>query len=253
MKALRRAFAACALGSLVAVHDAADAFPAAGPDGAPDEAWYVNRPVPDIVIRTTAGEMPLSAMWNRRPLLLTLVFTRCAGVCTPYLRALRSADEALGSPSDVHRVVLSFDPRDSAADMARTAEHLMVAGSEGWTLGVASPADIERLSRALGFWFDWDEERQQFDHPAMVAGIRAGRVARLLIGGTVSRARLGEVVREARGQFVASYPLPGRTRFRCFEYDPATGEAYLSWGILVLVVPALGALATTLLVFRQRR
>jgi LPXTG-motif cell wall-anchored protein len=61
------------------------------------------------------------------------------------------------------------------------------------------------------------------------------------------------VVRETRGQFVASYPLPGRTRFRCFEYDPATGEASLSWGMLVLMVPALVASTATLLLFRRRR
>jgi LPXTG-motif cell wall-anchored protein len=254
VNALLRAAAACALGAYLAGPAGASDVPADARSGdTPDEARYVNRPVPDVRISTTAGETHLSALWDRGPLLLTLVFTRCAGACTPYLRALRAADDALGSPADVHRVVLSFDPRDTAADMARTAGHLGVAGSGGWTLGVATPADIARLSRALGFWFAWDDGRQQFDHPAMVAGVRDGRVARILVGGMVSRARLAEVVRETRGQFVASYPLPGRTRFRCFEYDPATGEASLSWGMLVLMVPALVASTATLLLFRRRR
>src|SRR6185295_13641503 len=124
-----------------------------------------------------------------------------------------------------------------------------VAGRQGWTLGVADARDVERLAGAMGFWFRWDEPRQQFDHPAMVAGIRDGRIARLLVGADVTPARLSEVLREARGQFVASYPLPGTVGFRCFEYDPATGQATLAWGALVLLVPALSAICATLALF----
>jgi cytochrome oxidase Cu insertion factor (SCO1/SenC/PrrC family) len=242
---------------------AAACLPAAAADGPvavgfasdtpPDEARYVSRAVPDIVIRTEAGGTRLSALWQRGPVLLTMVFTRCAGVCSPYLRALRSADEAIGAPSDIRRVVLSIDPRDTTEDMSSAAAHLGVAGQEGWIMGVADAADIERLSRALGFWFAWDDARQQFDHPAMLAGIRNGRVARLLVGGSITAARLREVVREVRGEFVASYPLPGAGRFRCFDYDPATGEASLAWGALVLIVPPFGAAMVAFGLFRPLR
>jgi hypothetical protein len=84
----------------------------------------------------------------------------------------------------------------------------------------------------------------------MVVGVRRGAVARLLAGGRVTSARLGEVVREARGQFVASYPLPGAVRFRCFDYDPASGRATIAPGTLLLLVPALGAVGMTLGLFR---
>jgi len=223
----------------------------AAPDAPPDEARYVTRDVPDIRIRTADGEVLLSALWREGPLVLTMVFTRCAGICSPYLRALRRADEALDLPDDVRRVVLSFDPRDTPDDMRRTAGHLGVAGDAGWVLGVAAPADVDRLARALGFWFEWDDDRRQFDHPALLVGIREGRVARLLVGGSVTAARLGEVVREARGQFIASYPLPGDVLFRCFDYDPVTGVATPAWGALVLLVPALGTTAATLVLFRR--
>jgi hypothetical protein len=67
----------------------------------------------------------------------------------------------------------------------------------------------------------------------------------------VTAARLGEVVREARGQFVASYPLPGRTRFRCFDYDPVSGTATVAGGALVLLIPALVAGVVTASLFRR--
>lgn len=220
------------------------------PDGPPDEALFVSREVPDITIRTASGERRLSALWREGPLVLTMVFTRCAGICSPYLRALERADAALDLPADMQRVVISFDPRDTPDDMLRTAGHVGVAGRPGWTLGVAAPADVEQLARALGFWFEWDADLQQFDHPALLVGIYEGRVARLLVGGSITALRLSEVVREARGQFIASYPLPGDVLFRCFDYDPLTGEPTLAWGALVLLVPALGTVVATGVLFR---
>jgi cytochrome oxidase Cu insertion factor (SCO1/SenC/PrrC family) len=222
------------------------------PGALPDEGESLNRQVPDITIHTARGTVALSTLWQRAPVVLTLVFTRCAGVCSPFLRSLRSADEALGAPADVQRIVLSFDPRDTVADMEQTARHLGVADRAGWVFGTARASDIDRLRDALGFWFTWDASREQFDHPAMVAGIRGGRVARLLVGSRVTAARLGEVVREARGQFVASYPLPGAARFRCFDYDPASGAVTLAPGALLLLIPAFGAAAVTLGLFRRR-
>jgi cytochrome oxidase Cu insertion factor (SCO1/SenC/PrrC family) len=215
----------------------------------PDEARYINAPVPDVMIRTAEGNARLSSLWRDGPVLLTLVFSRCSGVCSPYLRELRRADEALGQPSDVRRVVLSFDRRDTVEDMRESAEHLGVRDRPGWLVGVADPDEIAALAHALGFWSAWDQSRQQFDHPAMLAGLRKGRVARLLVGETVTPARLGEVIREARGEFVASYPLPGQARFRCFEYNGATGRVTLAWSALLMVLPAFGAITVTLVLF----
>ena len=218
---------------------------------APDEGAYINRPFPDIVIRTTDGERRLSEIWREGPVLLTLVFTRCAGVCSPYLRSLRAADAQLGAPGDLRRVVVSFDPRDTADDMRRTAGHLNLSDRPDWIFGVATPEEIGRVTRAAGFWFAWDATREQFDHPAMLVAIREGRLVRLLVGGTVTTVRLAEVLQEARGQFVASYPAPGSVRFRCFDYDPATGRTTLAWGAMLLLVPAVVAVAGTLLLFRR--
>ena len=110
--------------------------------------------------------------------------------------------------------------------------------------------DVRRLlAEATGFWFDWNEVRQQFDHPAMVAGIRDGRLVRLLVGGVVSSGRLDELVREVSGAFVASYPLPGRIRFRCLQFDERTGLVSLDWGFALLLVPIAGTGLATLVMF----
>ncbi len=228
--------------------------PAAEPGGVPDEAAHLDLPVPDVRLRDASGAtVTLSRLWRERPLLLALVFSRCAGVCTPFLASLKAAEAALPPPSDYLTVVVSFDPRDTAEDMRELARRLGLLADPDWRFGVVSESDASRLAGALGFWYRWDGATAQFDHPAMLAAIDRGRVKRLLVGGAVRPARLDEVVRELRGEFVAAYPLPGRVLFRCFQYDAARGGLVLDWGILVLLAPAALALVTTVSLFAARR
>jgi protein SCO1 len=215
---------------------------------APDEDRFINAALPNIAVTTAAGRRTnLTEAAGGRPMLLALVFTRCAGVCSPFLASWRSADAWVADPG-VHRVVLSFDPRDTVTDMAEFARHFRLEANPNWTFAVALPEDVRRLADAVGFWYDWDASRQQFDHPAMLAAVRDGRVIRLLVGGVVTSARLDELVREATGVFVPSYPLPGRIAFRCVQFDPRTGTASLDWGFSLLLVPvgAVGLVTTAL-------
>ena len=213
---------------------------APGPaDLLPDEGRYLRNELPDLLVRDARGrDVRLSSLWAERPILLALVFTRCAGVCSPFLSSLSSAQASAGGAGAEYRtVVLSFDPRDTAEDMSDLAGRLGLGARTDWTFGVAAAADVARLAHAVGFWSRWDEPKKQFDHPALLVAVDHGRVVRLSVGGVVEPARLLEVVRELRGEFVAAYPLPGRVLFRCFDYDPRSGRWTLGWGFVLLAVP----------------
>ena len=133
--------------------------------------------------------------------------------------------------------------------MRTLAEHVSASNTPDWTFAIASPDDVNKLAQATGFWYEWDEGRQQFDHPALLAGIRNGRLVRLLVGGSTTPIRLGELLRELSGEFVPSYPLPGRVRFRCVQFDAATGRVTLDWGFALLLIPVAATTVTTLLMF----
>jgi len=223
--------------------------------GLPDEARYLNNALPDIRVQTIERpDLRLSDLWGDQPVLLTMVFARCAGICSPFLRSLKSTVDRVGGLGlDYRVVVLSFDPKDSPADMASLARHLGIPSDGNWVFGTSEPAQVQRVAAGMGFWFTWNAEREQFDHPAMIAGVRHGQILRLLIGGTVAPVRLREVVDELNGGFVKAYPLPGKALFRCFQYDPATQKYRPDWGFLLLFLPGSVALFGTFWIFRTAR
>lgn len=219
----------------------------------PDEAVSVYQKVPDIPLRLSDGsETTLAALWRERPLLLTLVFTRCAGVCSPFVRTMRSlADAEGGGGRDYDLLALSFDARDDPATMTAMAENTGVAGQPGWSFAVTRPGAAEELMRFLDFQTRWNESTAQYDHPATMVAIADGRVVRVLTGGALSPARFREVTAELSGDFVAIYPQNAGVRFRCFEFSPE-GKLRPSWGMLLLVYPSVGAALLVGLVFWLR-
>jgi protein SCO1/2 len=212
--------------------------------------------VPNIVVRTIDGKTQrLSDWWQQRPILLTFVFAHCAGVCYPYLNSLRDAIRQVGGlGSDYEVVVLSFAPEDAPTELRLMAEALRLSRNERarWHFGVGEPEAMERLERAVGFWHRRIKGTNQYDHPAMLAAVKDGRVIRLLVGATVMPVRLREVVRELKGEPVLAYPLPdARMPFRCFRYDPKTGTWRPDWGLLALLTPPLLTAVFVLYVFRR--
>jgi cytochrome oxidase Cu insertion factor (SCO1/SenC/PrrC family) len=217
----------------------------------PNEDFYVYKQIPDIALQTGGSRVTrLSEIWSDKPLLLTMVFTRCAGVCSPFLRSLRVAASAAHDLGQDYRiVVLSFDPRDTVNDMEMAAQNLGVQLDPNWIFGISSAASIARVAAASGFWFQWDPSAQQYDHPSLVDAIDHGRVVRMLAGTSVSPASLREVIQELRGSFVASYALAGKVAFRCFEYDPIRDAYRLDWGLLFMLLPATCAVLAVIWAF----
>ena len=221
---------------------------------APSEARQLDAPVPDVPLFLAEDrEVSLAQIWAQKPVLLALVFSRCSGICSPFLRSVRQAVARVpGAGIDYTVVAVSIDPDDTPAQMAAMAAGLELSDHPGWVFATTEAAAIRQLADAVGFQYRWVPERQQFDHPAALVGIEDGRCVRILTGGQVTRARLAELVTELRGGFVAIYPNTTNVLFRCFEYDPVRGFEF-GWGMLVLVAPTVLGFALVALVFTRRR
>src|SRR5262249_33569800 len=118
----------------------------------PDEERFISPPLPNVALTTaTRVRTDLQTVAAGPPLLWAFVLSRCAGVCSPFRTSWRAADAQLRRRPEVHRLVLSFDPRDTASDMAATAHHLGADTDSEWTFAVAAAGDIRRLASAVGF------------------------------------------------------------------------------------------------------
>jgi cytochrome oxidase Cu insertion factor (SCO1/SenC/PrrC family) len=223
----------------------------------PDESRLVGRQVPDVALRYADGSSGrLSSLWTDRPVFVTLVFSRCAGICSPYLGLLKKTVKQVGSSGERYQmVVISFDARDRPKDMMALAKHHGLEADPGWTFAV--PADSEQLKalcRSLDFDSRWDEQRRQFNHPAITVALRGGKFAGLSVGEEISPAKFKDMVADAWGEFVPLSLAPGQrgALFRCFDYDPERGFTP-NWGILILIFPAVAALTLATLMFLAAR
>ncbi len=223
----------------------------------PDEARLVGREIPDVGLRLAdGGGGRLSDLWTERPVFVTLVFSRCAGICSPYLGLLKQTVDRVGSSGERYQmVVISFDPRDRPEDVRAMAEYHGLETDRGWTFAVpTSSEELTALCESLDFDFRWDERRRQFNHPAVTVALRDGKFVRLSVGEEISPRYFKEMLADAWGEFVPMHPDPGRRGglFRCFDYDPERGFS-LNWGMLILVFPGFAALTVAVLLFTAAR
>lgn len=211
--------------------------------------------VPDAEIFLPDGQkVYLSTLWKKKPILITLFYNRCTGTCSPFLRSLKSAVEKVGGLGEDYQVVsLSFDPTDTRDEVDALANSLGIQQKNKWWVGTASPENIARISKAIGFWYKWESSSNQFDHPSLVAAVRDGKIIRVLLGSIVDPSRLKEVLWEFKGVFVPFYTQPGKNIiFRCLELDEQSQKIRLSWGLLILFAPGLAAIAVATAIFRKR-
>ncbi|HEX7447220.1 MAG TPA: SCO family protein [Pirellulales bacterium] len=223
----------------------------------PEESRLFGREVPDIGLRYADGSRGrLGELWAERPVFVTLVFSRCAGICSPYLGLLKKTVEQVGFSGESYQmVVISFDHRDGPDEMMSLARHHGLEADRGWTFAApVSPEELAALCQSLDFDSRWDDERQQFNHPAITVALRGGKFARISVGAEISPGRFKEMLADARGEFVPIYPDPGRrgALFRCFDYDPQHGFTP-NWGMLILVLPSVAALTLAAAIFLAAR
>lgn len=222
---------------LIALGLAAPAFSSDGAyDLSEEEGLYA--PVADVRLRTSDAEMRLSQVYSRQPVMLALIFTRCTGICSPFMLELSENMRALDPKSKFKVLVVSFDPRDSNADMDRYARLFQVDQDERWIF--ATTDQIDELTGSVAFRTEWDSTRQQFEHEALLVAVNGnGYITRKMIG-MRGRKDLASMLTTLEGTFLPSYPLPGKeSMLSCFTYDPVTGVRKPSYGLLVLLVPGL--------------
>ncbi|HYV40221.1 MAG TPA: SCO family protein, partial [Thermoanaerobaculia bacterium] len=132
----------------------------------------------------------LGQYFGRRPVILVLAYYNCPMLCTQVFNGLVSSLRVLnfdaGNEFDV--VAVSFDPRDRPRDAAAKKkayvdEYRRPGGASSWHFLTGGAGSIERVTRAAGFRYRFDESTGQFAHStAIYVATPAGKLSRYFYG-----------------------------------------------------------------------
>ncbi|MCE7955439.1 MAG: hypothetical protein BWX95_01172 [Bacteroidetes bacterium ADurb.Bin141] len=177
---------------------------------------------------------------EREPLIIAFVFTRCSGLCSPYLLQLKDNLRALSRDNSkpYNVLVLSFDPKDSLSDMSYMARQFDLLNDKKWLFAVTN--NITSLNKSVGFHPVWNPAIKQFDHDALLVGVNSqGYICKKLFG-IRSEKDISLLISSINNEYTPTYQLPSNTNlFSCFKYDPLTGKNKPGFGLLFIALPAI--------------
>jgi protein SCO1/2 len=241
--------------------------PAASPSELPPELREVGfdqklgDAVPlDLPFRDESGAtIALSRYFDRRPVILSLVYYECPMLCSMALnglvRSLRVVNLKPGEDFEI--VTVSFSPRDTPALAAAKKQsylnELRRPGAAGaWHFLTGDSTAIAALTQSVGFRYFYDTETKQYAHATGVVLLTpAGRIARTLYGiePAPRDLRLG-LVEAAQGRIGT---VVDQALLYCFQYDPKRGTYAAAVLRIVRTAGVLTVAGVVLMILLLRR
>jgi protein SCO1/2 len=202
----------------------------------------------DIPFKDDAGlSVRLADYFGKRPVVMLFAYYECPMLCTQVINGLAGALKviSLEPGKDFEVVVVSFDPRDtpSAAATKKAAflERYGRTSGDGTHFLTGEQSAIQRLTKAAGFRYVWDEETSQFAHPSGIIVLTPdGRLARYLFGIEYGPRDLRFGIVEASDGKIGN-PADALLLY-CYHYDPMTGK----YGFVIMRALRIAAVATLL-------
>ncbi|MEO5742645.1 MAG: SCO family protein [Vicinamibacterales bacterium] len=205
----------------------------------------------------------LGDYFGKRPVVLAFDYYGCPMLCLQSLSSLAATLGVLSeNPGEDFDVVnVSIDPRETPAlAFEKKAHYVERSGkpaiAQGWHFLTGTEASIQRVTKAAGFRYVWDESAQQYAHPAgIVIATPQGKVARYLFGIDYGPRDLRLALLDASEGKISS-PLK-KALLYCYHYDPATGRYSLAIMRIVRMAGAATVLSLGMLILvwtrRERR
>ncbi|HEY9435610.1 MAG TPA: cytochrome c oxidase subunit II [Blastocatellia bacterium] len=185
----------------------------------------------DLAFRDEGGKtVRLGDYFNRKPVILALVYYQCPMLCNQELNGLAGGLKAL--PFDAGKefevVVVSINPRETSDLAAAKKDGYMrdygrADAASGWHFLTGDPKPIDALTRAVGFRYAYDSMLNQYAHASGVVVLTPkGRVARYFYGVEYAPRDLRFGLIEAAEDRIGT-PVD-QVLLLCYQYDPKTGK-----------------------------
>jgi protein SCO1/2 len=193
-------------------------------------------------------DVTLGDYFDKRPVVLALVYYECPMLCTQVLNGLVSALGVLnfeaGREFDV--VAVSFNPKEgpglaSQKKAAYLERYGRPQSAGGWHFLTGSQDSIARLTDAVGFRYEYDEKIGQFAHGAAIEVLTPkGAIAKYFYGIEYSPRDLRLGIIEASNERIGS--VIDDVLLFCYHYDPSSGK----YGTSILRMVRAGGVLTVL-------
>ena len=217
----------------------------------------------DIEFRNEEGRLVnLGQFFHDKPVVLSLVYHECPMLCNEVLegmlRAFRVLRFDVGKEFDV--LTVSFNPREDAP-LAKSAKESYVrrykreGAAEGWHFLTGDQTSIDRLTKAVGFSYRYDAQKNQYAHAGGIMVLTPqGRLSRYFYGIEFAPKDLRLGLIEASQNKIGS--IVDQVLLFCYHYDPVTGK----YGLVILttmrivgVLFVLGLSMYVILMLRRER
>jgi cytochrome c oxidase subunit II len=180
----------------------------------------------DLAFRDESGKtVRLGDYFNRKPVILALVYYQCPMLCNQVLNGLAGGLKALPfvAGREFEVVAVSFNPRETSELAAAKKESYGRAGAAGWHFLTGDPKPIDALTRSVGFRYAYDPMLNQYAHASGVIILTPkGRVARYFYGIEYAPRDLRFGLIEAAEERIGT-PVD-QVLLLCYQYDPKTGK-----------------------------
>jgi protein SCO1 len=191
----------------------------------------------------------LGDYFGRKPIILSLVYYQCTMLCGEVLAGLDSALGVLkfdiGKEFDV--LTVSFDPKDTPeVATIKKAEYLKRykrAGAEqGWHFLTGRQPEIDALTKAAGFQYQYDPKTEQFAHSTAIMILTPeGKIAQYYYGVEYAPKDLRLGLIQASSNKIGN--VVDEVLLYCYHYDPNTGK----YGAAIFRILRLSGAATILI------
>jgi protein SCO1/2 len=204
----------------------------------------------DLVFKDENGaNVKLGDFFGKKPVVLSLVYYQCPMLCNQVLNGMVTAFKVMNfkAGQEFEVVTVSFDPRETpalAAAKKNTYVNYLPAdrragAAASWHFLTGDPANIKKITDAVGFRYHWDEATNQFVHASGIfVTTPEGKLARYFYGIEYAPRDLRLGLIEAADNKIGS-PVDQLLLY-CYHYDPATGK----YGAAVMRMMQVGGVIT---------
>jgi protein SCO1/2 len=210
----------------------------------------------DLEFRDEKGYLVALKDIVNKPVILTLVYYKCPGICSPLLTEMTKIVDRIDLVPgvDYQIVTISFDHRDMPELAEEKRENYLAAmernvDPQAWRFLTGDSVTIRKLTDAVGFYFY--EEGKDFVHSGTLIMLSPeGKVTRYLPGIRYLPFDVKMAVMEAGEGRVG--PTISKILSMCYSYDPE-GRTYTTDIVRIASFVVMGLVVGVVLVFSFRR